>query len=203
MPGSWGSEGKGRRKTAFLLRRTWQGVFTSLHRCNPTRIDQLLRIAGEVHADIAQTLLAAAGVVNLLGVDADRLTEAACTVTVIAADRTRAANFFSHVYYLQTEIEATSVSIYSEIFRGVTAKSPSVYLNTEGLLSKRDGVADLGFIRPSRRRPPYGCARRHRQSERRVRRPVQSGRCRSCSRGQPYGRRARCRTNGKCSRMPR
>ena len=203
MPGSWGSEGKGRRKTAFLLRRTWQGVFMSLHRCNPTRIDQLLRIAGEVHADIAQTLLAAAGVVNLLGVDADRLTEAACTVTVIAADRTRAANFFSHVYYLQTEIEATSVSIYSAVFRGVTAKSPSASELQRDFCQRGMGLLIYVFIRPSRRRPPYGCARRHRQSERRARRPVRSGRCRSCSRGRPCGRRARCRTNGKCSRMPR
>ena len=109
-----------------INRNTEQFRFTRLHRCNAAGINQLLRIAGEIHANVTQALLAAAGVVNLFGVDADRFAEAACTVAVIAADRTRAANFFSHVYYLQTKIEATSVSIYSEIFRGVTLRSPSV-----------------------------------------------------------------------------
>lgn len=127
---NWGSEGKRRRLTALFLsfRKpiTFYALITRLHRCNATGIDQLLRIAGEIHANVTQALLAAAGVVNLFGVDADRFAEAACTVAVIAADRTRAANFFSHVYYLQTKIEATSVSIYSEIFRGVTLRSPSV-----------------------------------------------------------------------------
>lgn len=109
-----------------INRNTEQFRCTRLHGCNATGIDQLLRIAGEIHANVTQALLTAAGVVNLFGVDADRFAEAACTVAVIAADRTRAANFFSHVYYLQTKIEATSVSIYSEIFRGVTLRSPSV-----------------------------------------------------------------------------
>ena len=49
--------------------------------------------------------LSAAGIIDFLGVDTDRLAETA-RIAVIAADRTRAANFFSHVYYLQTEIEA-------------------------------------------------------------------------------------------------
>ena len=109
-----------------INRNAEQFCFTWLYRCNAAGIDQLLRIAGEIHANVTQALLAAAGVVNLFGVDADRFAEAACTVAVIAADRTRTANFFSHVYYLQTKIEATSVSIYSEIFRGVTLRSPSV-----------------------------------------------------------------------------
>ena len=174
--------------------------FTRLYRCNAAGIDQLLRIAGEIHTNVTQALLAAAGVVNLFGVDADRFAEAACIVTVIAANRTRAANFFSHVYYLQTKIEATSVSIYSEIFRGVTAKKVPLQRIAEGLLSKRDGVC---FIRPSKRLRPYGCAHRPRQSERRARRPVQSGRCRSYSHDLPCGRRAHYRTNGKYSRTPR
>ena len=122
MQGNWGSEGKHRREAVLLLRRRWKGGFTRLYRCNTAGIDQLLRIAGEIHTNVTQALLAAAGVINLFGVDADRFAEAACIVAVIAANRTRAANFFSHVYYLQTKIEATSVSIYSEIFRGVTAK---------------------------------------------------------------------------------
>lgn len=79
--------------------------FPCFNRSNAARIDELLCVAGQIHANIAQALLAAAGVVDFLGVDTDRLAETA-RIAVIAADRTRAANFFSHVYYLQTEIEA-------------------------------------------------------------------------------------------------
>ena len=49
-----------------MLHRRWKGGFTRLHRCNATGIDQLLRIAGEIHANVTQALLTAAGVVNLL-----------------------------------------------------------------------------------------------------------------------------------------
>ena len=83
-----------------MLHRRWKGGFTRLHRCNATGIDQLLRIAGEIHANVTQALLAAAGVINLFGVDADRFAEAACIVAVIAANRTRAANFFSSLSFI-------------------------------------------------------------------------------------------------------
>ena len=47
-----------------INRNTEQFCCTRLHRCNATGIDQLLRIAGEIHANVTQALLAAAGVVT-------------------------------------------------------------------------------------------------------------------------------------------
>ena len=56
-------------------------------------VDQFLRIAAQVNADISQAFLAAAGVIYLFGVDTDRFAETAggCIIIVTAADRAGAA----------------------------------------------------------------------------------------------------------------
>ena len=71
--------------------------------CDAAGIEQFLRIPAQIDADVAQALFAPAGVIDFLGVDTDRLAETAgsCIIIVTAADRTGAADFISHVYYLQ------------------------------------------------------------------------------------------------------
>jgi len=89
-----------------------------LYRDDTARVQEFLSLAAEVHADIAQAFLAAAGVIHLAGVDADRFTYIAGTrdvIIVIATHGTGAADFIRHNDYLQKIMGNNYITVYSKI----------------------------------------------------------------------------------------
>ena len=71
---------------------------TRLYRNDAAGIEHILRVACQINADVTQTFLAAAGIIDLARVYAHSLTEraAGCGVAARRAERTGAADFFSH-----------------------------------------------------------------------------------------------------------
>ncbi len=71
---------------------------------NAAGVQEFLSFTAKVDADVTQAFLAAAGIVYLAGVDANRLAEAVATCGVIivsAAHGAGAADFIRHINYLQ------------------------------------------------------------------------------------------------------